>query len=251
MTRSMVTIAIPSLNQGQFLNTALESIFSQDLPVEVVVLDGGSIDGSVEVIRKWEKKLLFWRSAPDGGQSAAINEGIQRGASPFVCWLNADNSLLPGGLKALLEALRQSPECPAAYGKCWTINEKGERILPFLTVPFSPWLLSNYCFIAQPATLVRRSAWEAVGGLDESLHMALDYDLWWRLYRYGGAFRYTHRFVALTRMHHETKTTRRRAEHYLEAMQVVRRHTGKVPLKWYAWWPLMVTLRSFLSRRKR
>ncbi len=250
MSSGLVTIAIPSLNQGRFLNAALESIFLQGIPVEVAVLDGGSVDGSIDIIRKWEKQLVYWRTAPDKGQSVAINEGIRRGTAPYVCWLNADDAFLPGGLNTLVEALQRSPECPAAYGKCWTINENGRRLLPFLTTPFSSWLLSNYCFIAQPACLVRRSAWEAVEGVDESLDMALDYDLWWRLYRHAGAFHYVRRFVAATRMHRQTKTTRRRADHYMEAMEVVRRHTGKVPLKWYASWPFMVTLRSFLSQRK-
>ena len=93
----LITIAVPSLNQGKFLDDALASIFNQFLCVEVFVLDGGSTDNSLDVIKKWERWLSGWRSHPDDGQSAAINEGIALGNAPFVCWLNSDDWFLPGG----------------------------------------------------------------------------------------------------------------------------------------------------------
>ena len=98
MKKPLVTIAVPSCNQGLFLDEALASIFQQDVPVEVFVLDGGSTDNSVDVMRKWEQKLAGWRSHPDDGQAAAINEGIAQGSAPFVCWLNSDDWFLTGGL---------------------------------------------------------------------------------------------------------------------------------------------------------
>ncbi len=103
--RKKVTIAVPSLNKGDFLDVALQSIFDQDIPVEVVVLDGGSTDNSVDIIKKWESKLLWWRTEPDKGQAAAVNEGIKIGTAPYVCWLNSDDFFLPGGLKILLAEL--------------------------------------------------------------------------------------------------------------------------------------------------
>ncbi|MBW1790631.1 MAG: glycosyltransferase, partial [Deltaproteobacteria bacterium] len=183
MNDPLVTVAVPSLNQGRFLGDALESIFSQGLPVEAVVLDAGSTDESLSVIEQWAPHLLWWRSAPDAGQSAAINEGIARGNAPYVCWLNAainegiargnapyvcwlnaDDVFLPGGLAALVSALEASIKTPAVYGRCCTVNETGKRLFPYLTMPFWPFLLASFCFVAQPATLVRRSAWESVSG---------------------------------------------------------------------------------------
>ena len=113
MRDSLVTIAVPSFNQGQYLDDALTSIFHQNLPVEVFVMDGGSSDNSVEVIKKWERCLAGWRSYADDGQAAAINEGIEQGHSPYVCWLNSDDWLLPGGLVKLLIELQSHPAAPA------------------------------------------------------------------------------------------------------------------------------------------
>ncbi|MBZ0091235.1 MAG: glycosyltransferase [Sulfuricellaceae bacterium] len=242
----LITVVVPCLNHGRYLDAALQSVFEQNLPVEVMVADGGSADESVAILGHWSPKLKWWRSGTDSGQAWAINEGIRQGSAPYVCWLNADDIILPGGLLQLLDELVKNAQAPAAYGKCWTLNSVGEKTMPYLTTPFWSWLLARYCFIAQPATLIRRDAWEAVGGLDEKFHMCMDYDLWWRLHRYGGKFAYVREFVAGTRAHAETKTASKRKEHYLEAMQVVKRYTGHVPLKWILLWPIMVTARAHI-----
>ena len=242
--RPIVTVAVPSYNHGRFLDEALASIFGQGVPVEVMLADGGSTDETLQVIQKWKDKLAWWRSGPDGGQSAAINEAISRGCAPYVCWLNADDTFLPGGLQAMVDALESHPDAPATYAKCWTTNAAGKRLMPYLTGPFSVRMLANRCFITQPATLVRRQAWEKVGGIDESFHFALDYELWWRLYKAGGKFIYLRQYVATTRAHLDTKTASQRKKHVLEAMRAVRRHYGRVPLKWYLAWPYSVWARE-------
>ena len=94
MTSKLVTIVVPSFNQGIYLDKCLDSIFSQNIPVEVFVMDGGSTDITLEVIKKWELKLAGWRSRKDEGQSAAINEGMKMGTAPFCCWLNSDDYFL-------------------------------------------------------------------------------------------------------------------------------------------------------------
>ncbi|MBU0908018.1 MAG: glycosyltransferase [Proteobacteria bacterium] len=242
----LVSVAVPSYNQGKFLEKALNSIFLQDIPHEILVADGGSSDGSLAILQQWSPRLSWWRSHTDKGQASAINEAVSIGSAPYVCWLNSDDLLMPGALAALLESLEKHRDSPAVYGKCWLLKPDGTKAMPYFTSSFSEWMLARRCFIAQPATLIRRSAWDAVGGLDESLHMCLDYDLWWKLYKYGGPLNYLAKEVAATRMHAETKTSSRRADHYREAMSVVRKHYGSVPLKWYIAWPLMVTFASLL-----
>lgn len=243
-----VTVAVPSFNHGRYLDAALTSVFSQDIPVEVFVLDGGSTDDTMEVIRKWEGSLAGWRSHPDSGQAAAINEGIARGGAPFVAWLNSDDWLLPGGMKRLIEALGADPGAPMAYGRAWNFVERTGRRRPVFVRPFSERWMAQLCVVSQPATLIRRSAWEAVGGLDEKLHMAMDYDLWWRLYRRFGAPRFVDEFVAVNRAHGQTKTGTQRRRHYDEAISVVRRHYGRVPLKWYLFQPYAVWYRTLIGR---
>ncbi len=240
----MVTVAVPCLNHGRFLEKALTSIFGQDISVEVMLADGGSTDNTPGVIEKWRNRLSWWRSHPDAGQAAAINEAISRGSAPFVCWLNADDFYLEGGLAHLLDGLQRHPEAPVVYGRSWNTNEQGVPMRAYWTGPFSEWHLSQRCFISQPATLIRRQVWESVGGLDEHLCLAMDYDLWWKIARRYGPLYYLSDFVAANRVYGQTKTSSLRRSHWLEAMSVVKRYTGRVPLKWYLLWPWSVWFKS-------
>jgi glycosyltransferase involved in cell wall biosynthesis len=244
MTIPLVTVAVPSFNQGQFLDDALASIFSQNVPIEVFVLDGGSVDNSLAVIQKWQHKLAWWRSVKDNGQAAAINEGIAKGTAPYVCWLNSDDWFLENGLKQLVSALEKAPKAPAVYGRAWNVIEQSKQKQPVWVEPFSEHRLALRCIISQPATLIRRDAWEAIGGVDASLHMAMDYDLWWRLYKLGEPLHFLDEFVAVNREHALTKTKTQRRLHYREAMEVVRKHHGSIPLKWWLAQPYAVWYKS-------
>jgi glycosyltransferase involved in cell wall biosynthesis len=247
MTLPVVTVAVPSFNQGQFLDEALASIFQQEVPIEVFLLDGGSTDNTREVIEKWKNRLAGWRSRRDEGQAAAINEGIAQGRAPYVCWLNSDDLFLPGGLRRLVDALEARPEAPAVYGRAWNLVEKTGKRYPVWVEPFSKRRLSLRCIISQPATLIRRTAWDAVGGTDVNLHMVMDYDLWWRLLEKVGGLHFLDEFVAVNREHAETKTKTLRYRHYHEAMAIVRKYNGHVPLKWWIAQPYAVWYKSLIK----
>ncbi|QBQ54832.1 glycosyltransferase family 2 protein [Nitrosococcus wardiae] len=244
--KPLITVAVPSYNQGGYLEQALVSIFSQPLPIEVFVMDGGSSDHSLAVIRKWEHLLAGWRSHPDQGQAGAINEGIARGQAPFVCWLNSDDWLLPKGLTHLCKVLQQSSGVPAAYGRSWNFVEKKKKFRPVWVEPFSENRLALRCIISQPATLIRRSVWEALGGVNENFYLAMDYDLWWRLFKNFGPLHFVDRFIAVNRDHRATKTKTQRRLHYREAIGVVRQHYGRVPLKWWLYQPYAIWLKALL-----
>ncbi len=239
MIAPQVTVAVPSFNQGQFLDETLSSIFQQEVPVEVFVLDGGSTDNSLDIIRKWESKLAGWRSYADQGQAEAINDGIAQGSAPFVCWLNSDDHFYPDGLKNLIKTLMDQPAKQFVYANCWSIIKSGRKLSPYLTMPFSPRLFANFCFIAQPATLIRRAAWEQSRGVNEDMQMAFDYDLWWRLYTEYGKPAFCKNFVAATRMHKDSKTTKHTELHYKESIETVNRNWGCVPIKWRLALPAM------------
>jgi glycosyltransferase involved in cell wall biosynthesis len=240
----LVTVVVPSFNQGRYLQEALASVFDQELPLEVFVLDGGSVDETQQIIDAWSERLAGWRSHPDGGQAAAVNEGVRRGSAPYVYWLNSDDLLLPGGLRTLVAALEAAPEAPAVYGKVYNQIEPSGARSPVRVEPFDEVRLALRCIVSQPGVLIRRTCWDHVGGVDSSLHMALDYDLWWRLYRAFGPLRFVPEFVAVNREHDTTKTRSFRRAHYSEAIQTVRKHYGVVPLKWWLYRPYAVWWKS-------
>jgi hypothetical protein len=243
-----VSVIVPTLNQGQFLEFALQSIVAQRTPVELIVVDGGSTDGTVAIIERWRDRIAWWRSGPDGGQSAAINEGMRHATAPYVTWMNSDDWYLSGGLDVLVEALEANPSAPGVYGDAVNANESGRLLGRYLTQAFTQRNLALRCFISQPATLLRRSTWDAVRGVDESLHYAMDYDLWWRIFRRFGPLLRVRQDVAVNRRHAGTKTGSARRAQTLEAVGIVERNVGYVPMKWYVAWPYSVWFKSLANR---
>jgi GT2 family glycosyltransferase len=232
-----IAIAVPSLNQRRFLGAALDSLGRTGVTVLRAALDAGSTDGSRELIEARAPELAFWRSEPDAGQAAAVNEGIGRlcrdhAEVDAVGWLNADDFFLEHGLDRLWQALVDHPDWLAVSGRGALASEAGALAGEIPTEPFSPGRFARACTICQPATLVRREVWERVGGLDASLQMCFDYDLWWRVGRLG-PIGYLNELVAASRDHGETKTRRRRVQYFEEATAIVRRETGAVPWHWY------------------
>jgi len=244
----LVTVAIPSLNHARFLDRTIKSIYDQELPVEVFVIDGGSIDGTLDVIEKWSSYLAGWRSRSDDGQSAAINEGISRGSAPFVTWINSDDYYLKGGLKSLLSCIEDHPLSPMVYAKSFNENQNSGTRATTRVEKFSVNRLAEKCIISQPATLIRRSAWEALDGLNQNLLMAMDYDLWWRIYKAFGAPYFLDEIVAINSIHPETKTNKNRKLHFSEAMAVVKRHYGVIPARWWLAYPYSVGIKTLINR---
>ncbi|NOU92967.1 glycosyltransferase [Paenibacillus sp. LMG 31456] len=228
-----VAIVIPNLNQGHFLEQAIQSIMKQSsLELFIAVMDAGSTDDSLSIIRKYSNYITYWRSHPDEGQAAAINEGIVNlPATDYVCWLNADDVFLENGLTTMAKHLEENNKCVAVYANAYITDSHNQIISYYPTEKFSVEGLAQSCFICQPATLIRSGAWNDVYGVDTSFHMCMDYDLWWRLSKIG-CIDHIDSFTACSRDHEGTKTNNNKEKHYKEAFKLLKKHIGYVPLHW-------------------
>lgn len=221
----LVSIVTPSLNQHQFIQATIDSVLAQDYPnIEYAVVDGGSTDGTLEVLAAAGPRVR-WVSEPDGGQADAINRALERANGEYLAWLNSDDVYLPGAISAMAVYLTEHPDHALVYGHVDNIDPNGRPLGPAEQVePFDAGrLLNDVDFVAQPATLFRRSAFEKVGGLDSSLSWTFDYDLWLKLawsHRVG----FIDGVLAQARIHSAAKTTTGGLPRLLEIETVARRH---------------------------
>ena len=180
-----VSLVTPCYNGMPWLRAAIDSVLGQDYPnLEYLVMDGGSTDGTVELLKEYGAQLT-WVSAPDDGQADAIARGFERTTGAILGWLNADDALKPGAIRTAVEALQAHPAAGLVYGQADFIDAEGRIIGPCTVVePASRHRLLYYGdYIIQPAAFFTRAAYQAVGGLDPTLHWAMDWDLWLRLAR--------------------------------------------------------------------
>ncbi len=180
----LVSIITPSYNQVAYLEATIRSVLAQDYaPLEYLIVDGASQDGSLEIIRRYTDRLAWWVSEPDGGQAEAINKGLQHARGEILAWLNSDDIYLPGAIQSALDTLRANPQAGMVYGDAITIDSSGR---PLNRLAFGDWGLSelmNFRVICQPAVFMRRSVLEQAGYLDASFHYMLDHHLWLRMAR--------------------------------------------------------------------
>lgn len=185
LAEPLVSVITPSYNQAQFLEATLRSVLEQDYPrIEYIVCDGGSTDGSVEIIRKYADRITWWCSEKDAGQSQAINKGLARATGDIVAWLNSDDCYLPGAISAVVRALAAQPTVGLVYGGLELINARGRRIGEFRTRTYSMAdQLTQRLTIPQPASFWRMDVVRDVGGVREDLHYAMDFEYWIRIGR--------------------------------------------------------------------
>jgi glycosyltransferase involved in cell wall biosynthesis len=207
-TGPLVSIVTPSFNTGRYIGDAVRSVLSQDYPnIEYLVMDGGSSDSTVEVLKSMGPRV-HWVSEKDRGQSDAINKGFARAKGTIFGWLNSDDTYAPGAVSAAVEFLWSHPEVDAVYGDANFTDANGKVIAPCVHVePFREQRLLHYTdFIVQPTVFFRRSAFEAVGGVDTGLHWCMDYDLWLKMVDRGLKIAYLPRHMADFRWLADNKT---------------------------------------------
>lgn len=185
MELPLISIVTPSYNQGRFLEDTLRSVVSQDYSrKEYIVLDGGSTDDSVEIIRGYAANLRYWASESDRGQAHAINKGFAMARGDVLGWLNSDDTYLPGALSTVGALFAQHPDIDLVYGDFVYTDVAGRpmrRRHVFSSISYESLLYHDY--LGQPALFFRRSLFDKVGPLDESLYYCLDWDLFLRMWR--------------------------------------------------------------------
>jgi glycosyltransferase involved in cell wall biosynthesis len=220
-----VTIVTPSFNQGRFLQETLRSVLLQGYPdLEYIVLDGGSTDDSRSILERYDAFLSHWESAPDAGQSDALNRGFNRASGEIVGWVNSDDLLSPGAISASVQALMAAPDAGFSYGD-WALIDADSRVTGYETPPqvTNAGLLDRLqSYVAQPTLFFRKSALDEVGLLDPDLHLIMDFDLLLRLTTRFEGVRATGE-IARFRLHSDAKTPTLQTRAWRERGRVVRR----------------------------
>jgi glycosyltransferase involved in cell wall biosynthesis len=184
-----ISIITPSYNQAAFFRKTLDSVLDQNYPnLEYIVIDGGSTDGSTDILREYSSRLVYWVSEPDEGQSHALDKGFTRSTGEIMTWLNSDDVLLAGSLHTVGEIFARYPQIQWLTGQPANLDVHDQlRVSPLKTGRFGALIRHRWYhgrglgFIRQEGTFWRRSLWEKIGGsLDQAKHYAMDDELWRR-----------------------------------------------------------------------
>lgn len=201
-----VSIVTPSFNQAQFLEKTILSVINQDYPnIEYIVIDGGSTDGSQEIIKKYEDKITHWVSEKDNGQSDAINKGFRKCTGEIVAWINSDDLYVDGAISRIVKFLAGHPDVDMVHGDLDFIDSTGKVLFNIKSRDFTLQELMVKNRVSQPATFWKRKIFDEIGYLDENRHYIMDYDFWVR-----AAMKFNVRHIDATiarfRLHGESKT---------------------------------------------
>lgn len=209
------SVVVPTLNQGDTIEDTLRSILEQDYTnVEIIVADGGSRDGTAAVLDRYRPQLARVIEGPDRGQSDAINKGFRAASGDILCWLNSDDYFLPGALRRVADRFAADPAVRFVVGAGDVISKDHGFLRHIPALPMTEATLLNWKndqWVMQQCCFWSRSLWQEVGGVDENLHLLMDYDLWFRLSRATEAALIAEK-LAVMRYHPDVKTVRHRSK---------------------------------------
>ena len=217
MNKPLVSIVTPSFNQAAYLEQTILSVLNQDYPeIEYIIIDGNSTDNSVNIIRRYADHIAYWVSEPDKGQSHAINKGFARARGEIVAWLNSDDLYLPRAVSDAVDSLECNPRVGMVYSNCLKINKESKITGWCKSRQFDLLDLLSFNIIPQPTVFLRRDTVTTVGGLDTSLHLPFDHQMWVRVVA-SVPILYQDRYWAAARLHPASKNATRWADFGKEA----------------------------------
>lgn len=243
MADPLVSIITPSFNQAEFLEATILSVLNQDYPqIEYIIIDGGSTDGSVEIIQRYADRLAGWVSEPDRGQTDAINKGFARARGDILAWINSDDTYEPHAIAEAAAYLQTHPDVGLVYGDARLIDAAGNELgrFPARQTNYEK-LLTGYVHIPQQASFFRGDLWRRLGPLDPTFFFAMDYDLWVRIAKVA-PIRYYPRLWANFRLHQTGKTSISDDRCWPEMLRVYRREGGS----WFSSMGLKAVLRPYV-----
>jgi len=209
LSHPKISVVTPSYNQGQFIEETILSVLGQHYPnLEYIIIDGGSTDNTIEIIRKYEKHISYWISEKDGGQSQAINKGFKVATGDIFCWLNSDDMFMPHTLDYIYRNIDIN-EAGICFGNCIHFKEDVDGVTSWgsdvvnMSVNTS---LDIRDFIIQPSSFWSKKVWELVGPLREDVHFAFDWEWFLRAERQEIKLNAVSKCLSLYRYHKEHKT---------------------------------------------
>jgi GT2 family glycosyltransferase len=218
---TLVSIITPSYNQAAYLEQTIQSVLGQDYPrIEYIVIDGGSTDSSVEIIKKYQDSLSYWVSEADSGQAEAINKGLTRAKGDVIGWINSDDYYMLNTVSVAVRCFEQNPDVVMVYGDMLAIDGSGQTINILRYKQLSLQDLLCFQIIGQSSVFFRRSALEKTGFLETSLHFMLDHHLWIRLARQGRIL-HVPQIWSAARYHSQAKNRAKAAEFGREGFRVL------------------------------
>ena len=246
------SVVTPSFNQGRFIEQTIRSVLEQEYPkLDYLILDGGSSDGTVKTLQKYDANLSFWRSVKDAGQAAAINEGFQRASGEILCWLNSDDLYLRHTLKTVANIFANHIDEPLiVYGGCELFDERTQRCELRPALPFDRASLAVSDFLDQPSVFWTRKAWDIVGTLDESLHYGFDWEWFLRASKIC-RFICTDQTLSRYRIHASHKTGTGGKTRWQELLRIVRAHSPPDVVRNYEYLLANDLARWWLNKRMR
>lgn len=225
-----LSIVTPSLNQSAHIEATIRSVLSQDVMAEHLVFDGGSGDGTLQILEKYNDKLI-WQSEPDNGQADAVNKAIAKATGEIIGWLNSDDIYYPNCFAKVMRVFRENPKVDVVYGKAHHIDASGGILDDYPTRKWDFDQLVKFNYICQPAVFFRKKIFSDYGPLDTRFHYSLDYEYWLRIGR-TTSFHYLEHFLAGSRMYPENKTCRNQLAVHEEVLLALEKHRLKVAGRW-------------------